>query len=95
MTNKELKEIKQLNRLIGECRGRGERQKANRLFKRYQKRVKFIYDIQDCFIRNIFIYRYILGMSWIKVSFSVGGGNTDSSCKMIVKRYLDRINSGK
>ena len=44
--------------------------------------------IDDDFIRTLFIFRFLCGMTWQDVASSVGGGNTESGVKMACYRYL-------
>ena len=50
----------------------------------------FIDNIEDSLTRRIFRLRFIEGFNWVKVAMEVGGGNTDKSVQMIVKRFLDK-----
>ena len=51
---------------------------------------RYISDIPDSLTRQIFALRFIKGMSWRQVAFSVGGGNTEDSVKKIAYRFLDK-----
>lgn len=48
----------------------------------------FIKNIDDCQTRKIFEMKYIQECQWYKIAIKLGGGNTESSCRMRVKRYL-------
>lgn len=55
-----------------------------------QKRVEawdFISSIDDSFIRQIFVHRYIDGQTWTGVAMKIGGGNTADCCRMAEARY--------
>lgn len=49
---------------------------------------RYIADIPDSLTRQIFTLRFINGLSWENVAYSVGGGNTEGSVKMSCYRYL-------
>lgn len=54
---------------------------------------RYISDIPDSLTRMIFTYRFVNGLSWWQVAYSIGGNNTGDSVRMRVKRYLN--DSGK
>lgn len=49
---------------------------------------EYISGIDDSLIRQIFTLRFIKGLSWRQVAFTVGGHNTEDSVKKICYRYL-------
>lgn len=49
---------------------------------------RWINDIPDSLTRLVFHYRFVDGLSWLKVAKRVGGGNTEGSVKMICYRYI-------
>ena len=51
---------------------------------------KYIADIDDSFLRQVFTYRFVSGLSWGQVAAHIGGGNTGDGCRMAVNRYLER-----
>jgi hypothetical protein len=51
---------------------------------------RYISSIQDSEIRLIITLRYINGLSWRQIAFSIGGGNTEDGVKKIVYRYLKK-----
>lgn len=51
---------------------------------------RYIADIPDSLTRQIFTMRFLQGWPWIKIAFSVGGGNTDDSVKKTCYRYLNK-----
>lgn len=53
---------------------------------------RYIADIPDSLTRMIFTLRFINGLSWLQVAFSVGGANTEDSVKKICYRYIDNSN---
>ncbi len=61
------------------------------LQKRQEERCKamrFINSIADSQLRTVFILRFVAGKSWNEVADYIGGGNTESSVRMKVFRYL-------
>ena len=53
---------------------------------------RYIAEIPDSLTRQIFQLRFINGLTWVQIAFSVGGGNTESSVKMICYRYIKKSN---
>lgn len=51
---------------------------------------KYIQNINDSYVRLIIKYKYIDCNSWERTAVLIGGGNTKSSVRMAVKRYLAR-----
>lgn len=51
--------------------------------------MRYITEINDSLTREIFIFRFVNGLSWRQVAASVGGNNTADSCRMTCKRYLE------
>ena len=51
---------------------------------------RYISDIEDSLLRQIFTYRFINGLSWRQVAACIGGGNTEGSVKMMCRRYLEQ-----
>ena len=51
---------------------------------------RYIDSIEDSHIRMIMSLRYINGLSWRQVAFSIGGGNTEDSVRKIHDRYLQK-----
>lgn len=51
---------------------------------------RYIADIPDSLTRQVFTLRFINGLSWLQIAFSVGGGNTEDSVKKICYRYLKK-----
>ena len=49
---------------------------------------KYIAEIPDSYIRQIFTYRFVNGLSWITVSIRLGGKNTADGVKKACYRYL-------
>lgn len=53
---------------------------------------RYIAEIPDSLTRQIFQLRFINGLTWVQIAFSVGGGNTEGSVKMICYRYIKKSN---
>lgn len=51
--------------------------------------MRYVTEIDDSLTREIFIFRFVNGLSWRQVAASVGGNNTADSCRMTCKRYLE------
>ncbi len=51
---------------------------------------RYINDIEDSLTRQIFQLRFVNGLTWSQISFSVGGGNTEESVRKRVYRHLKR-----
>lgn len=53
----------------------------------------YIDNINDSLIRMAISLRYVNGLSWRQVAYSIGGGNTADSLKQACKRFL--VKAGK
>ena len=53
---------------------------------------RYIAEIPDSLTRQIFQLLFINGLTWVQIAFSVGGGNTEGSVKMICYRYINKSN---
>lgn len=53
---------------------------------------RYIAEIPDSLTRQIFQLRFINGLTWMQIAFSVGGGNTEASVKMTCYRYIKKSN---
>ena len=49
-----------------------------------------ISDVKDPLIMAMLSYRYIEGKTWMQVAMAVGGNNTEDSCRMMCKRYVEK-----
>ncbi|MBE7031985.1 MAG: hypothetical protein E7401_03375 [Ruminococcaceae bacterium] len=56
---------------------------------------EFIDGIEDSFTRQIIYYRYAKCMSWRKVAYMTGGGNTENGVRMAAARFLKKCEKGK
>lgn len=57
-----------------------------------RKLSSFIANCHENVVRQIIISRYIDGLSWTATAIRVGGNNTPDTCRMMLKRYLEKIN---
>lgn len=53
---------------------------------------RYIAEIPDSLTRQIFQLRFINGLTWVQIAFSIGGNNTEASVKMVCYRYLKKDN---
>lgn len=56
---------------------------------------RYIAEIPDSLTRQIFQLRFINGLTWVQIAFSVGGGNTEDGVRKRVYRYLEQENKGE
>ena len=56
---------------------------------------RYIAEIPDSLTRQIFQLRFITGLTWVQIAFSVGGGNTEEGVRKRVYRYLEQENKGE
>ena len=49
---------------------------------------RYITDIDDTLLRQIFTYRFVNGLTWDQVAAHVGGGNNEGNVRMLCYRYL-------
>ena len=56
---------------------------------------RYIAEIPDSLTRQIFQLRFIKGLNWVQIAFSVGGGNTDEGVRKRVYRYLGQEKQDK
>lgn len=49
---------------------------------------RYIATIPDSLTRQIFTLRFVNGLDWAQVAYSIGGGNTADSVKKTCYRYL-------
>lgn len=65
--------------------------KAEQLQAARDEAVKFIWEIPDSLTRMIVFYRCVSLMSWRRVAYEVGGGNTENGVRMAYKRFIDKL----
>jgi len=51
---------------------------------------RYIESLEDSQIRMIVSLRYINGLGWDQVAYSIGGGNSEKSVQMILNRFLKK-----
>lgn len=56
---------------------------------------RYIAEIPDSLTRQIFQLRFINGLTWVQIAFSVGGGNTKEGVRKRVYRHLEPENKGE
>lgn len=56
---------------------------------------RYIAEIPDSLTRQIFQLRFINGLTWVQIAYSVGGGNTEGGVRKRVYRYLEQENKGE
>lgn len=58
----------------------------------HSRLMRYITEIDDSLTREIFIFRFVNGLSWRQVAARVGGNNTEASVKMICYRHIKDAN---
>lgn len=53
---------------------------------------RYIADIPDSNLRMIFTLRFINGLSWVQLAFSIGGDCTADGARMACNRYIKKNN---
>lgn len=53
---------------------------------------RYIADIPDSNLRMIFTLRFINGLSWAQLAFSIGGDCTADGARMACNRYIKKTN---
>lgn len=56
---------------------------------------RYIADIPDSNLRMIFTLRFINGLSWVQLAFSIGGDCTADGARMACNRYIKKTNDQK
>ena len=56
---------------------------------------RYIADIPDSLTRQIFTLRFVNGLSWVQLAFSIGGNCTADSARMTCNRYIQKTNEQK
>lgn len=56
----------------------------------YNRLERYISSVSDSRIRLILTHRFVDLWSWTKIAMSIGGGNTESSVKKAVYRFLEK-----
>lgn len=74
---------------IADLRGIIEAKYQQCLYER-SRLERYIADIDDSLIRQIFINRFVNGLPWSQVAACIGGGNKAGGVSMMCYRYLDK-----
>ena len=56
---------------------------------------RYIAEIPDSLTRQIFQLRFINGLTWLQIAYSVGGNNTGEGVRKRVYRYLGQENKNE
>lgn len=51
---------------------------------------RYIAAIPDSLTRQIFQLRFVECLSWVRIAYQVGGGNTEAGVKMTCYRYIKK-----
>lgn len=62
--------------------------KRQRCIYERSRLMRYITEIDDSLTREIFIFRFVNGLSWRQVAASVGGNNTAENVRQICSRYI-------
>ena len=74
---------------IADLRGIIEAKHQQCLYER-SRLERYIADIDDSLLRQIFTYRFVNGLPWLQVAACIGGGNTADSVRVACNRYLEK-----
>ncbi len=72
---------------IADLRGIIEAKHQQCLYER-SRLERYIADIDDSLLRQIFTYRFVNGLPWEQVAACIGGNNNAGNVKMACYRYL-------
>lgn len=75
---------------IADLRGIIEAKHKQCLYER-NRLERYIRDIDDSFIRQIFTYRFINGLPWNQVAACIGGNNTSETVRQAARRYIKKV----
>lgn len=64
--------------------------RIDNLIQKSEEVESYIDAISDSYIRQIFTYKYIEGLSWKSVARKLGGYNTSDSVRMAAKRFFNK-----
>ena len=54
----------------------------------YNRLNRYINTVEDSITRQVMSLRFVDGLPWAQVAYSIGGDNTADGCRMMVDRYL-------
>ena len=66
-----------------------------RCFYELNRLNRYISSIDDSYIRQIFQYRYVNGLTWQEVADCIGGNNTSVGVRVAHYRYMKKQNKGE
>lgn len=74
---------------IADLRGIIEAKHQQCLYER-SRLERYIADIDDSLLRQIFTYRFVNGLPWLQVAACIGGNNTVDSVRVACNRYIEK-----
>lgn len=74
---------------IADLRGLIEAKHQQCLYER-SRLERYIADIDDSLLRQIFTYRFVNGLPWLQVAACIGGNNTADSVRVACNRYIEK-----
>lgn len=74
---------------IADLRGSIEAKHQQCLYER-SRLERYIADIDDSLLRQIFTYRFVNGLPWLQVAACIGGNNTADSVRVACNRYIEK-----
>lgn len=74
---------------IADLRGIIEAKHQQCLYER-SRLERYIADIDDSLLRQIFTYRFVNGLPWFQVAACIGGNNTADSVRVACNRYIEK-----
>ena len=74
---------------IADLRGIIEAKHQQCLYER-SRLERYIADIDDSLLRQIFTYRFVNGLPWLQVAACIGGNNTADSVRLACNRYIEK-----
>ena len=64
------------------------REKLTRIQQEQLRLMTYINTVEDSLTRQIYILRFVGGLTWEQVAARIGGGNTGDSVRMACYRYM-------
>lgn len=62
-----------------------------RLHQERDRATEYILTISDSFYRRIVFYRCVSFMSWRRIAYEMGGGNTEESVRQAYSRFMRNL----
>lgn len=66
--------------------------KRQRCIAELESLEQYIAEIEDDFTKQIFVYRFVKGLSWMQTVDQLGGINSDENLRKIASRYVQKTN---